>query len=120
MFEPCTNLKTKFLVSRGRDAEAIDVLHKIAKFNKQPMPTLTIEQFEEIDKVHGGGFVSASEAAKNVVGNLMACLRNFKGLFSSFLQIFIFVILAIAYMVSTNSSSGSEVLCGIVATVTDR
>ncbi len=95
----------KFLVSRGRDAEAIDVLQKIAKFNKAPMPTLTIEQFQEIDKIHGGGFVSAKEATRNVLGNFVGCIRNLKGLFSNYIQIFTFFLLALAYMVSVSTTT---------------
>lgn len=37
----------KYLVSRGKDAKAIEVLHRIAKFNKQEC-TLTLEAFEEL------------------------------------------------------------------------
>jgi MFS family permease len=39
----------KFLLGKGREQEAIDVLHAIAKFNEAPPPTLTIEHFREID-----------------------------------------------------------------------
>ncbi|KAM0793041.1 hypothetical protein ACM66B_000530 [Microbotryomycetes sp. NB124-2] len=37
----------KYLVSRGRDAEAIDVVHKIAAFNRVE-PTLSMESFNEL------------------------------------------------------------------------
>lgn len=43
----------KFLLSRGREAEAIAVLHRIAKFNKAPPPTLTLEMFHAIDHADG-------------------------------------------------------------------
>jgi len=43
----------KFLLSRGREAEAIAVLHRIAKFNKAPPPTLTMEMFRAIDIADG-------------------------------------------------------------------
>lgn len=39
----------KFLVSRGREAEAIEVLHKIAKFNKAPPPELTLEMLAAVE-----------------------------------------------------------------------
>jgi MFS family permease len=43
----------KFLLSRGREAEAIAVLHRIAKFNKAPPPTLTLEMFRAVDIADG-------------------------------------------------------------------
>lgn len=101
----------KFLLSRGKEAEAIEVLHKIAKFNKAPSPTLTLEQFREIDQtasLHSGesstplqgGVKSKRQTAKHVVSNFASALNNLKALFGNKLQIFIFVLLGIAYMVS--------------------
>ncbi|KIV87936.1 hypothetical protein PV10_09215 [Exophiala mesophila] len=86
----------KFLISKGREAEAIEVLHKIAKFNKAPPPTLTIEQFQDIDRTAGP--VDTRQTTKNVLKNFLDHFRHLKGLFTSRLQAFIFVLLGIAYM----------------------
>ncbi|KAI4961731.1 hypothetical protein J4E86_000760 [Alternaria arbusti] len=49
----------KFLLARGKEQEALDVLHRIAKFNKQPAPTLTMEMFAAIDEVSSNATSSA-------------------------------------------------------------
>lgn len=91
----------KFLISRGKDAEAIEVLHKIAKFNKAPPPTLTVEQLQKVDIDAGvTAAIPVGSHAKNVVKNFIGSFKHLKGLFLSKLQSFIFVLLAIAYMVS--------------------
>lgn len=87
----------KFLISRGKEVEAIEVLHKIAKFNRAPPPTLTIEQFHGIDREEGP--LLASAATKNVLKNFLNSFKHLKGLFLNRLQCFIFFLLAVAYMV---------------------
>ena len=52
----------KFLLSKGREQDAIDVLHKIAKFNGAAEPKLTVEDFQEIDRAIGVD--SADQATK--------------------------------------------------------
>jgi hypothetical protein len=96
----------KFLLSKGREQEAIDVLHKIAAFNKAPTPTLTIEHFRAIDNALG---VEPSEqvagsSAKEVTMKVFQSLKHLRGLFLNKLQAFSFFILALAYMVSGLSS----------------
>lgn len=86
----------KWLVGRGKDAEAIEVLHKIAKFNRQPPPTLTVEMLKEVEAESGA--LTAASANRNAVGKVFAVLGHMKGLFTSKLQGFIFILLAIAYM----------------------
>lgn len=112
----------KFLLSHGREQEAIDVLHKIAYFNKAPPPTLTLEMFQAIDEnsspsspsssssVVGGGAsdsqqlatrgekLSTARKTQKVLRNFARGLGNLKALFSNPLQAFIFILLAIAYM----------------------
>lgn len=39
-----------FLINRGRDEEALEVVKKIAKTNKAPSPQFTIQDFQEIDR----------------------------------------------------------------------
>jgi hypothetical protein len=97
----------KFLLSRGREAEAIEVLHKIAKFNRAPPPTLTLEMFAAIDAADPD-FVAAtastpanltrSQKNKAVLSNVGKELARLKGVFTNKLSCFIFVLLGIAYM----------------------
>ncbi len=86
----------KFLVSKGKEAEAIEVLHKIAKFNRAAPPTLTVEQFQAIDAEAGP--IVPQATTKNVLTNFFNSLKHLKGLFLSKLQCFIFILLTIAYM----------------------
>lgn len=90
----------KFLLSKGKEAEAIEVLHKIAKYNKAPPPTLTLEHFAAIDAESGERTVERSTASttKHVVMDFLRSFKHLKGLFASKLQSLIFVLLAIAYM----------------------
>lgn len=109
----------KFLLSHGREQEAIDVLHKIAYFNKAPPPTLTLEMFQAIDETSSpsasssvmggvaadsqqlatrGEKLSTARKTKKVLRNFARGLGNLKALFSNPLQASIFFLLAIAYM----------------------
>lgn len=100
----------KFLVSRGREEEAIDVLHKIAKFNRAPPPVLTVAHLAAIDEASSlstdeleasGQPLSTMDTLKKVLRNTANSFKHLKALFTNKLQVFIFVLLAIAYMVST-------------------
>ncbi len=98
----------KFLLSRGKEAEAIEVLRKIAKFNRAPPPTLTLDQFAQIDReagLEGGGVRSAAETSRHVARNFLNSFKHLKGLFGNKLQAFIFCLLAVAYMVRESLSS---------------
>lgn len=95
----------KFLLGKGKEAEAIEVLHKIAKFNNAPPPTLTLEHFAIIDGTasensDNAGQRTTSETTKHVFRNFVNSFKHLKGLFLSKLQCFIFALLAITYMVS--------------------
>lgn len=95
----------KFLVGKGREQDAIDVLHKIAKFNGTEAPTLTIEDFREIDRAAGvtsRGRV-ANKSVKGVTVDMFKSMGFLRGLFMSKLQCFSFVLLALGYMVSDSS-----------------
>ncbi|CAE7201236.1 hypothetical protein PTNB73_05938 [Pyrenophora teres f. teres] len=98
----------KFLLARGREAEAIEILHKIAKYNKQPPPTLTLEMFAAIDEASSNA-MSATQGTvedpqgtaattKKVVSGFGTELTRLKGIFTNRLSAFIFVLLAITYM----------------------
>ncbi len=99
----------KFLLSRGREAEAIEVLQKIAKFNKAPPPDLTLELFQaitEADAQHAGrpmtpveGTESTAKATKHVFKGFVREITRLKGIFTKKLTCFTFILLAIAYMV---------------------
>ena len=98
----------KFLLSRGREAEAIEVLHKIAKFNRAPPPTLTLEMFAAIDEADGvlatanaaGTGLAPTRAEKNkaVLKGVGKELARLKGIFTNKLSCFIFILLGITYM----------------------
>ncbi|OQE26733.1 hypothetical protein PENSTE_c005G03267 [Penicillium steckii] len=90
----------KFLVSKGREQDAIDVLHKIAKFNGAPMPALTVDDFLQIDRATG---IDLSEAAPvtDATGIVVRMFKNLgflRGLFMKKLECFTFILLALAYM----------------------
>lgn len=97
----------KFLLSKGREQEAIDVLHKIAKFNKATPPTLTVEHFRAIDAEYGtvtAGPETTAMSSKRVIANFVDSIKKLKGLFGRKLQLTIFLLLTLAYMVSTDRS----------------
>lgn len=97
----------KFLLSVGQEEKAIEVLHKIAKFNKAPPPMLTLEMFRAIDAAspenmqseqHLDGKLTTTHRTKKVLNSFAHGFGNLKALFTNKLQTFIFVLLAIAYM----------------------
>ncbi|KAF2681226.1 MFS general substrate transporter [Lentithecium fluviatile CBS 122367] len=96
----------KFLLSRGKEAEAIEVLHKIAKFNRAPPPTLTLEMFAALDEMdpRKPEVVSTAhpqtwtETARKVGKGFIKETTRIKGVFTNKLQCFTFILLAIAYM----------------------
>lgn len=93
----------KFLLSKGREQAAIDVLHKISKFNGTPAPTLTVEDFRLVDREAGiepMDHNGSGSDAKRVVSKAIRNLGFLRGLFLQKLQCYIFVLLAFAYMVS--------------------
>jgi Sugar (and other) transporter len=93
----------KFLLSKGREQEAIDVLHKISKFNGAPEPTLNVNDFREVDRALGIDWTdqttSAGTNTKDVVLGVFKNLGFLRGLFLRKLECFTFVLLAFAYMV---------------------
>lgn len=63
----------KFLLGQGRDAEVVDTVNAIAAFNKKDT-WLTLEQFQQIEKVHGP---TATAATPNTT-KLRQCLLPFR------------------------------------------
>lgn len=95
----------KFLLSKGREQAAIDVLHQIARFNRAPPPTLTVEHFQAIDSTSSEvseevGPVSRAQLVTRTLRAAVHSFKHLKGLFYNKLQLFIFSLLALAYMVS--------------------
>lgn len=100
----------KFLLSRGKEAEAIEVLHKIARFNKAPPPTLTLELLRSIEDTDSDASVDAIDptttgpktlktTTKSVLVGFAKETKRLKGIFTNKLSCFIFILLAITYMV---------------------
>lgn len=91
----------KYLISKGRDQEAIDVLHKIAKFNKSPPPTINVEHFRNLDREMGvdSDAPAVNNDAKGVVLRAVKEMSYLKGLFTRKLPCFIFVLLGLTFMV---------------------
>lgn len=98
----------KFLLGKGKEAEAIEVLHKIAKFNKAPPPTLTLEMLREIDEIasQSSDEIGAPKSTKSVLKNVLGSFKHLKRLFTNKLQCFIFILLALTYMVSISDRIG--------------
>jgi MFS family permease len=103
----------KYLLARGREQEAIDVLHRIAKFNRAPPPTLTLQHFQEVERMHfegsdagsattvpdeTTGHVSAWTATKRAFKRFGMAFAHLKLIFGNRLQLFIFILLAVTYM----------------------
>ncbi|KAL4869404.1 hypothetical protein BDV12DRAFT_196452 [Aspergillus spectabilis] len=90
----------KFLVSKGREQDAIDVLHKIARFNGAQVPTLTVDDFRRVDIAAGTREQqhTPSSSAKGVVMNMIRSLGFLHGLFLSKSQCFSFILLGLSYM----------------------
>jgi hypothetical protein len=96
----------KFLLSVGKEVEAIKVLRKIAKFNRAPEPTLTLNDFAALDETassisvdapHGG--LTKVQATKKALKTTARGFSNLKCLFTNKLQAFTFILLTVSYMV---------------------
>ncbi|BGP28095.1 MFS transporter, sugar transporter [Rhodotorula toruloides] len=102
----------KFLLAKGKDEEAIDVLYKIAAFNRQPQPNLTIDDFRLLDKEYaeresitsdeplssGPRQFTTGEMAKIRVKQAVGQFAYLKGFFATKRMIWVSVTLWIAYM----------------------
>ena len=101
----------KFLLSKGHDAHAIDVLYSIAKYNRSAPPRLRLEDFKALElaenhkttstpdaQLHGrNGPVSTGQHAKAVaLGGLESTFGHMKGIFADRTYGYLFVIMAIA------------------------
>lgn len=111
----------KFLLAKGHDIHALDVLHSVAAFNKRPPPKLSIDdfkalEFEETQKtsaqsatplidgsaggVDGTPVRSGSLLKRVVVGGYKTMFGHLKGLFSDKIYIYLFTVLAVAWVLT--------------------
>jgi len=99
----------KYLIGRGKEEEAIDVLHKIARYNKMPPPELTMEHFNDIDTKMSvvtvasdeellGRKLTVMETAKRVFRESFKRAAHLKGLFMTPIMAFTTIVLWIAYV----------------------
>ena len=101
----------KFLLAKGHDAHALDVLYSIAKFNRAPQPKLTMDDFNALDYEDRSKSRALSEdddtnSTSGLMGNASASnvithffhltFGHFKKLFADKTYAYVFVILAIA------------------------
>ncbi|KAF7972298.1 hypothetical protein HWV62_18466 [Athelia sp. TMB] len=75
----------KWLMGRGRDAEAVEVVHKVAKFNGKTS-SLTVEQLEGAGKLDGFGDAEAGKGGGYDTSALGAVRRNLSKLSLSHLR----------------------------------
>jgi len=100
----------KYLLSKGRDQDALNVLYSISKFNRGPVPQISMADFEAINQemsfqsdpelalVGGGAQVSTSEHAARVLKRSVRKLSHLRGLFTNKLAAWSFFVLFIAYI----------------------
>ncbi|GAA6015868.1 hypothetical protein JCM11491_007218 [Sporobolomyces phaffii] len=102
----------KFLLAKGHDEEAINVLHSIAKFNKAPPPNLTIDDFKLLDMnassetsvgsdeplTGPAGPRTTKEQGKAVLARFVGSFKHLKGFFATKRMIWLSLSLWIAYM----------------------
>jgi len=91
----------KFLLARGRDADAVRIVEQIAAFNRQPPPQLTLIEFEELDRQfpqQTTGAMNSKHTTLSVLAQGLNRMKNLKGLFRSRSLGYTTVLLWIVYM----------------------
>ncbi|WWC63279.1 uncharacterized protein I303_105879 [Kwoniella dejecticola CBS 10117] len=103
----------KYLLSKGHDAHALDILHSISKFNGSKPPTLTIEDLRALDAAEERQIdqpnrpqqrllrrqTSTAQLAKEAaVGGFMKTFGHLGGMFKQRIYLWLFISLAVAYM----------------------
>jgi hypothetical protein len=71
-------------LARGRDAKAVEVVHRIAKFNRMPTPQLSLAEFEALDAEFPQTRIAdmgTSHTAMSVLRQAFSRFRHLKGLF---------------------------------------
>jgi hypothetical protein len=99
------------LLSVGREAEAIEFLRQIAKFNQASEPTLTLEHFAVIDEAASQistdalqGELTRAQATKGALKSAARGFSHLKAMFTKKLHTFIFVLPGISCMVCQSHS----------------
>lgn len=101
----------KFLLSKGHDAHALDVLYSIATFNSAPEPSLTFNDFQALNysenlrssKTIGGASIegsrpvtTGSHAKRVTTSSFNETFGHLRGLFATKTQGYLFVVIAVA------------------------
>jgi hypothetical protein len=87
----------KYLLAKGHDAHALDVLYHIAHFNDVSPPDLTMDDFEALDFGETQIAQEMRLGAGKMLGNaLQQAFGHLKGLFKDRMYAWLFVSLAIA------------------------
>ncbi|KAI5247667.1 hypothetical protein E4T42_05961 [Aureobasidium subglaciale] len=69
----------RYLISKGRDAEAVDAVNYIARRNKKPEP-LTLEMLQEVDRVTGGEIKAGATTKLTRSAIIKENLKDFKSI----------------------------------------
>lgn len=101
----------KFLLAKGHDAHALDVLYSIAKFNRVPQPKLTLDDFNALDFEERSkqprassyseagsdeGLLGQASASNVITHFFQMTFGHLKKLFADRTYAYIFVVLAVA------------------------
>jgi hypothetical protein len=80
----------KYLIGRGKEEEAIEVLHRIARFNRVAPPTLTMQDFADIDQRQSVVSdpisttpLTTAQTSKRVIREFGSRTKHLKGLFTT-------------------------------------
>lgn len=109
---------SRFLLSKGREEEALAVLYKIAAFNKAPEPELTMDDFKLLDQQQDVSFDSAAalnpaattqkrttkQQAKHVLTRSVGQFKHLKGLFATPKMIWLSVSIVLSYVRLTQTA----------------
>ncbi|KAI5475236.1 hypothetical protein MNV49_001716 [Pseudohyphozyma bogoriensis] len=91
----------KFLLARGRDEEAILVIQRVAAFNRQPVPTLTLADLKALDDEYvDNKHLDDSADRKTAIGvvkHAFAQFKHLKGLFKNRSTTVTIILLLITY-----------------------
>ena len=120
----------KFLLAKGHDVHALDVIHSVAKFNGRQPPNLTIEdlkaiEFEEESRTTRSSTSSSAPLidgpSKNrglkgvVMSTYQAMFGHLRGLFRNPVYAYLFAVLAVAWVIQMQKS-GSALMIGTCRT----
>lgn len=105
----------RFLLSKGKEEEAIAVVHRVAAINKAPIPDLTIDDFRALDAQEaqrtsfnstdeiapvpeGGKVVPTKKHAATVLQRSFSQFKHLKGLFGSPKMIWLTISICLSYV----------------------